>query len=156
MNGWPEPHGAIDQRSAHVPGRNRAGDQFGTAIAVIPGPQTSRVLVGVPGKDVAGKRDAGELIEFTYDAVRAITLAGRATTMSAPASGARFGSAVAQNGRVTLVAAPMADRGAGRVVVIGTAGEAPTLPTIWRRTAGSPAAGDHYGSVLSSTTGLDY
>ena len=81
--------------------RPAAGQQFGTAVAVVGNGASSGVLVGAP-TDSAAAADAGAA--YLFDAA---TGALRQTfTKPMPATGDRFGAAVAGVGANALVGAP--------------------------------------------------
>lgn len=61
---------SFDQDSAGVPGKGEKGDEFGAAIAArdTDGDGRAEVVVGAPGEDIRGHRDAGAVTVLRGDA----------------------------------------------------------------------------------------
>ena len=145
----------VSQETAGVPGRSRAGDRLGSTLAISVSPSSNRnsaqrVLVGMPGRDVAGVRDAGAVLSFRHQRSNVPTLSFPAVLpMPDPERDAHFGSALAQAGLQVVVGAPGAGGGRGRVEVYATPFDAvaPALVGPWTQTSGA-ARGNGFGSAF--------
>lgn len=170
----------ITQDSTYVPGANESGDAFGSAVFIGSEVKNAafttghdvpiRILVGVPREDVAGKADAGGVMQLTYtphtetDGHGRIYLPGAvfwtqntAGVAGSAETGDLFGSSVesldlTSGGAVTFVAgAPGEDLGG----VIDTGGVATLGGNQWYDEAspgvpGTRERGDRFGAVLGS------
>jgi hypothetical protein len=152
--------GVLSQEHKRIPGRSAAGDRFGASI-VFDGDRN--LLVGVPGKNLAAKSDAGEVVTFFWNGTAPTDVlvlrqggGGEGELGGAPRTGARVGAAVgllatddntadSSGGDTWLVAipgaAPNGKAGAGKVVNKFHNGF-----ETFTDSAG-PQQGEHYGAL---------
>ncbi len=142
------------------PGGARAGDRLGASLSVWVPPgfdrHQYRVLAGMPGADVAGVKDAGAVLVFTYLPSGSPRISfPSTTTMPDPVRGARFGAAATRASSQVLVGAPGADAGRGRVAVYGSPSTNRPLELQggWAQ-VGDAASGNGFGSSFGGIPNL--
>lgn len=154
--------GRFTQNHPAIPGKAQAGARFGAALAGSgrDGDSTAPMttFVGVPGQTVAGRANAGAVIqlELTWNA-DVPNVAGTVRTTAPvrkPRTGDRFGAVLLSTGATWYAGAPGAtvysQRKAG-LVVAASVGAGPR--TLWHQGDGSvgdqPDAGDAFGSSIT-------
>lgn len=156
-NSAPRPQ-VLTEDSSGVSGRARAGDRFGSAIATLEGFDTN-VVIGAPGKTVAGQVGAGAVMTVSHSTTIAPQMLTQASTRdpNAPEQGDHFGAVLASYIRVIYIAVPdedvgkSADAGIVEQYVLGRTAAA------YHRGfkqgvlgyPGTPQAGDHFGAAMS-------
>jgi FG-GAP repeat len=170
----------LTQASPGIAGAPEAGDHFGAALSA----DTLDVLIGIPGEDVDGRRDAGMVEALMGDDGSSSTT--RFTTIyeavgytqsspgveGAPEVGDRFGAAVAMLGSTGVIGIPGEDigrrRDAGAVQLLDvpqfsnppllrfSPGKLVTQGANWNglHIAGWPETGDRFGASVAVTNGL--
>lgn len=148
-----------------LPGRPFTGDRLGAALGL----SGFRLeVIGIPGKDVHGDRDAGAVLMGAYnnrDRWREVTQ-DSAKVPGRSESGDRFGAAVAVGGNLietegsrAIVGAPGEDVGrrgdVGSVVYLALSGDRRRAPAgVAQRTSGL-ATGDRFGSSFELDNPLE-
>ncbi|XRQ10607.1 FG-GAP repeat protein, partial [Actinomadura welshii] len=155
----------LDQDRQDFDGTVEAGDRFGASLAAGSFDKPTAVI-GVPGEDVAAKKDAG-MIHIVEDPAVAIEETGlgqdSAGISGAAEPGDRFGASVAAAWDPSLplrvaAGAPGEDLGgasdAGMVTVLGYDGrQATEVSVVHQNTAGVPGAnedGDGFGATVAA------
>lgn len=176
----PESARVVNQDSAGVPGVAESGDGFGSAVFlgsevaneaqrgghVVP----TRLFVGTPREDIAGKADAGGVVQLTYDPPASVGQRGRILTSGAgfwtqdtagvagsAEQGDRFGSAtesldLSTTGAATfVVGTPGEDLGSVRDAgAVYTLGGGRVYDESSAGVPGTVEAGDLFGATLGS------
>jgi hypothetical protein len=142
------------------------GDRFGAAIA-LSGPQESGahdLWIGAPGRDVAGRPDAGAIYHYVISQAGAVALAdvvtqGAPLVPDAPEAGDRFGEVLAPIGSGVVAGLPHEDigdrRDAGAIEQLRVSLTGERLPgRFLDQAAGGlerPEAGDRFGAAVAAT-----
>ena len=149
---------SFDEASLGVSGGAQTGAGFGSAVAA---ETSSTIVVGVPGRDVAGAADAGRVVRLDYladtDPEVSVVEQGRSGAGS-PEPGDRFGEVVhvfgTGEGPVAIVGVPGEDVGAdvdaGAVAAMPRTGPLSMVTQDSPGAAGAAEAGDGYGSAVDS------
>jgi len=134
------PHGTL-----YNPGGGKAGDRFGTAVALV---GTSSVAVGAPGAAVTSPANvpgAGEVYVFDAD--------GTSKTLThTPVSGSDFGATLTANGADLFVGAP--SEGGGKAYWFSGGAPNRSFPDATFPSTAVLAPGDRFGFAIAVTPDL--
>ena len=161
------------QNTAGVPGSDVAGDQLGYALAIgdVTGTATGDLAVGIPGKDVTAKNDAGQVL-FLRGSTTGVSATGSHTrdqdttnVLDTAEAGDRFGAslAIADLAGATKadVAIGVPNESVGAVaqagvvsILLGTTGEVTASNNqLWGQDhagiSDTAEANDHWGTSLA-------
>ena len=155
---------SMDENSLEGPGNAQAGAGFGSSLAV----DTNSVLVvGAPGRDVAGQADAGRVVRVDQFGLAgelpAVVIEQGALATGTPEAGDRFGEQLALMasgwGPQLVVGAPHEDIGskvdAGAVFLIPTKGHPSSVNQDTAGAGGAAEAGDEYGASVTTAWTFD-
>jgi hypothetical protein len=129
------------------------GDEFGAAVAIsdttedfqFPGHD---LWIGAPGRDVAGRADAGAIYHYVISSAGAITYAGVTTQGAGAEAGDRLGAVLAPTAGGVLAGVPHEDAGtrrdAGGLLLVRSGGAT--------RSAAGTHAGDRLGAAVADTS----
>ena len=133
------------------------GAGFGSAVAA---ETSSTIVVGAPGRDVAGAADAGRVVRLDYlsDTTPVVSAVEQGRGGFSPESGDRFGEVVhvfgTGEGAVAIIGVPGEDVGtqvdAGAVAAMPRTGPLSMVTQDSPGAAGAAEAGDGYGSAVDS------
>lgn len=154
------------QESPGVPGKSAKGDRFGSVLASVD--NGLGVLVGVPDKDVAKRRNAGAVWHLRVNRAGKAIASQMWTQNSAgiggtPQAGDRFGESVSSRGSIAAIGVPGEDvkgrKNAGQVQTLRMKKNGAFTPArvITQDTAGVPGkvqAGDRFGAQVVAGVAL--
>jgi hypothetical protein len=141
-----------------------AGDSFGASVATGAGEDGVHLWVGAPGRDVAGRTQAGEVYDYLVGPAFDLRLVGTLNYATAgvpgdPAAGDRFGQVLNGWGSAVMVGVPRrtvhGQAGAGEVVWASRGlDESPTFTAMVVNqdspsVPGKAERGDHFGAALA-------
>jgi hypothetical protein len=138
----------------------RAGDEFGSAIAV----SEKAIWIGAPGRDSGTVRNAGAVYRYQIGADGKATLRGSTTeaTLGVPGrlqANERFGEVLAPAAGGVLVGVPNKDVGtarqAGQLVRLRLSSANAITAEVWSQNSpsvpGAAETGDHFGAALTES-----
>jgi hypothetical protein len=137
---------ALSFASAGVPGKPKAGDRFGEVL--------TPTGIGVPRRDVAGRKNAGVVLEQRTSGGYRMLQQGRAGVPGPPRAGNRFGAALVGTHVVGAPGAKVAGKDDAGAVFVKNRKRWVTLRQ-GGLAAGSPARGDAFGAALMIGPGHD-
>ncbi|MER5433242.1 FG-GAP and VCBS repeat-containing protein [Streptomyces sp. NPDC002588] len=149
----------IGQNTAGVPGSGESGDGFGTDVRVgdVDGDGYADVVTGIPGEDLAGRKNAGAFAVLRGSAAGVTGTGARAVnqnTAGVPGtaeSNDRFGYRTTVVGRYVAVSAAGENSGTGAVWVFPTTSSGVTATgavTFGPHTLAAPVPGAGLGSAF--------